>query len=412
MTRQTPRQTRAQRTREALLREGSRVFGERGYPAASVAEICRRAGVANGTFYRYFDSKEEILAALVRAVQEALVEGIQRAAEQAGSGKDAVLLAYRSVLTSISQQPSVVRVVRGAESMTIDLHERFRASLADALGSVLRAGIQAGELRPIDPETAAYGILGIIEFAAMRYIFWEPGALDEGVLQSLDSMILFGFDSGKKAPETHGARPEAPSPGEGAETADALTPQDTRAALLKAAEALFGEVGFHQTSISAIADRADLAQGTFYLYFPGKVEIFVELVREINRRFRREEQVALARLVDRREIEREGFRTFFRFISMYRGAYRILRDAELVDSKTGRWFYESIVKGYIQGLRRGMERGEIRALALEPLAYALLGIGHSIALWSLTEAPTRLVSEGMHERVQDLIEHGVAIYRG
>lgn len=412
MTRQRPQQTKAERTREALLHASNLVFGERGYPASSVAEICRRAGVANGTFYRYFDSKQDVLATLVGAFQAALVEGIQRAAEQAGSGKEAVLLAYRSVLTSISQQPRVIRVVRGAESMTIGLHERFRASLADALGSVMRAGIQAGELRPIDPETAAYGILGIIEFAAMRYIFWEPGALDEGVLQTLDSMILFGFDSGKTSPDRMAHDLVRPLPTESHGVAGDRKPRSTRAALLDAAETLFGEIGVHQASISAIADRAGVSQGTFYLYFPGKVEVFVELVREINRRFRREEQQALARLVDRREIEREGFRTFFRFISMYRGAYRILRDAELVDPKTGRWFYASIVKGYIGGLRRGMEHGEIRALALEPLAYALLGIGHSIALWSLTEAPTRLVSEGMHERVQDLIEHGVAIYRG
>ena len=412
MTGRKPHQTKAERTREALLHAARRVFGERGYPAASVAEICRQADVANGTFYRYFEDKEQILSALVEAFQTSLVEGIQRAAEQAGSGKEALLLAYRSVLTNISQRPRVVRVVRGAESMMIDLHEQFRSSLAEALGSVMRAGIQAGELRPIDPETAAYGILGIIEFAAMRYAFWESGALDEGVLQTLDSMILFGFDSGKlpTGPTSTGGPRPAPSASD-RQTSDRDLPS-TKSGLLEAAEELFGEIGFHQTSVSAIAARAGVAQGTFYLYFPGKTEVFVELVREISRRFRREEQQALARLVDRRAIEREGFRTFFRFISLYRGAYRILRDAELVDPETGRWFYESIVKGYIGGLRRGMERGEIRALALEPLAYALLGIGHSIALWSLTVAPTQLVSEGMQERVQDLIEHGVAIYRG
>jgi AcrR family transcriptional regulator len=210
------------------------------------------------------------------------------------------------------------------------------------------------------------------------------------------------------------AHAEGPRPAPIASDGDpnVSNPPDTRSALLRAAEELFGEIGFHETSVSAIAARAGVAQGTFYLHFPGKAEVFVELVREINRRFRREEPRALARLVDRRAIEREGFRTFFGFISMIRGAYRILRDAELVDPKTGRWFYESIVKGYIGGLRRGMERGEIRALALEPLAYALLGIGHSIALWSLTAAPTHRISEGMQERVQDLIEHGVAIYRG
>ena len=154
-----------------------------------------------------------------------------------------------------------------------------------------------------------------------------------------------------------------------------------------------------------------MAQGTFYLHFPSKVAILAELVREINQRFRDEEHRALAGLADRREMERVGFRTFFRFIGVHRGAYRILREAELVDPSTGRWYYERLARGYVRGLGGGMDRGEIRALAVEPLAYALLGVGHSVALWALTDAEAgaeRVVSEETLRGLMDILENGLA----
>lgn len=47
-------------TRTRLLRVARETFEERGYHRTSVAEICRRASVANGTFYRYFNNKDEV----------------------------------------------------------------------------------------------------------------------------------------------------------------------------------------------------------------------------------------------------------------------------------------------------------------------------------------------------------------
>ena len=171
---------------------------------------------------------------------------------------------------------------------------------------------------------------------------------------------------------------------------------------------MFGQAGFYQTPISGITYVASVAQGTFYLYFPSKVAVFVELVREINRQFRLDEQAALAGLVDRREIERVGFRTFFRFIDAHRSAYRILREAELVDPETGRWYYERLARGYMRGLHGGMDRGEIRALALEPLAYALLGVGHSVALWGQSDGAEAVITESMVAALLDVLERGVA----
>jgi TetR/AcrR family fatty acid metabolism transcriptional regulator len=62
--------------REAILRAATRVFARNGYFNSKVADIARAAGVADGTVYLYFKSKEEILHSIFdRSVEEAISEG-------------------------------------------------------------------------------------------------------------------------------------------------------------------------------------------------------------------------------------------------------------------------------------------------------------------------------------------------
>src|SRR3546814_16621158 len=61
-----PRTERGRRTLRALLDAAAAEFGEKGFHDGSISAITRRAGVALGTFYTYFDSKDAIFRALVR----------------------------------------------------------------------------------------------------------------------------------------------------------------------------------------------------------------------------------------------------------------------------------------------------------------------------------------------------------
>lgn len=68
--------------REAILRAATRVFAQNGYFNSKVADIARAAGVADGTVYLYFKSKEEILRSIFeRGVSEAIAEGRQQLTE-------------------------------------------------------------------------------------------------------------------------------------------------------------------------------------------------------------------------------------------------------------------------------------------------------------------------------------------
>ena len=161
---------------------------------------------------------------------------------------------------------------------------------------------------------------------------------------------------------------------------------ETRARLLEAAEAVFADLGYHDASIVKITEAAGVAQGTFYLYFTGKREIFDELVRDLNRRVRHAMKEASSQGRTRVEAEALGFRAYFRFTAEHTALYRIIRQAEFVSPDMLRYHYDRLSAGYVEGLEAAKARGEVGEIDPEVTAWALMGAGELIGLrWILWE---------------------------
>jgi AcrR family transcriptional regulator len=160
----------------------------------------------------------------------------------------------------------------------------------------------------------------------------------------------------------------------------------TRQRLLEAAEAVFADHGYHDASNVKITEAAGVGQGTFYLYFSSKQEVFDELVRDLNRRVRHAMKEASATGTTRLEAELLGFRAYFRFTAEHPALYRIIRQAEFVSPEMLRYHYDRLSAGYVEGLREAIERGEIAELDPEVAAWALMGMGELIGMrWILWE---------------------------
>ncbi len=158
----------------------------------------------------------------------------------------------------------------------------------------------------------------------------------------------------------------------------------TRRRLLEAAEQVFAELGYHDASIVKITEAAGVAQGTFYLYFTGKQEIFDVLVEDLNTRLRHAMSQASAKGRTRMEVERLGFEAFFRFTAEHPALYRVIRQAEFVSPKMLRLHYDRMAEGYIAGLRRASERGEIAIGDPVVTAWALMAVGEMVGMrWIL-----------------------------
>jgi AcrR family transcriptional regulator len=161
---------------------------------------------------------------------------------------------------------------------------------------------------------------------------------------------------------------------------------ETRAKVLEAAEQVFGELGYHDASIVKITEAAGVGQGTFYLYFAGKQQVFDEVVLDLNTRVRHAMTEASAAGTTRAERELLGFGAFFRFTADHPALYRIIRQAEFVSPEMLRYHYDRLSEGYVEGLREAVESGEIGDVDPKVTAWALMGMGELIGLrWILME---------------------------
>ncbi len=152
-------------TRQRLLRAARELIEHGGYGAASVLAIADGAGVAAGTLYRHFSSKEELFVEVFRAVCDREVQAMQAAAERMppdatqAERLETVLatFAHRALRRprlawALIAEP--VDPLVDAERLT------YRARYAGLIADGLRAGIAAGELPPQNVELVAAALVG------------------------------------------------------------------------------------------------------------------------------------------------------------------------------------------------------------------------------------------------------------
>lgn len=155
----------------------------------------------------------------------------------------------------------------------------------------------------------------------------------------------------------------------------------TRLKLIRAAEKVFGDVGFYEARISEITREAGVAAGTFYLYFPSKDELMRGLIQAINRDLRRTLSEGTRHLSRRADAEQRGFEIFFYdFLPRHRKLYRIIKQAEFADPPLFEWYYRRIAEGYARRLKAAMDRGEFRRWDPELAACALMGIADFVSM--------------------------------
>jgi AcrR family transcriptional regulator len=169
----------------------------------------------------------------------------------------------------------------------------------------------------------------------------------------------------------------------------------TRKKLLAAAEALFGAKGFHGTSVVDITREAGVGQGTFYLYFESKEEVFGQLVRHLSQQLRQALGKAIADADHRLDVEELGVREFIRFSAEHRDLYQIVSESQFIDPELFRWYYERLARGYSRGLRQAMDAGEVVENDPETVSYCLMGASHFLGIrwvaWEKREPPEHVI---------------------
>jgi AcrR family transcriptional regulator len=175
---QTARSQRWQRRKEErpaqLLDAALEEFFEKGFAAARLEDIAARAGVSKGTIYLYFDSKEDVFEALVRAIPQANVEQIRTIAADPSVPADKLL---ERVLKFIGAMLRDERMIKFPRLIISDggrfpkLAETYkREVIARGVGilkPIVERGIAEGTFRDVDAERAGFAALAPLLFVAI-----------------------------------------------------------------------------------------------------------------------------------------------------------------------------------------------------------------------------------------------------
>jgi AcrR family transcriptional regulator len=158
-----------ERTRLQLIEAAVRVFAERGVGGAPVHAVASEAGLANGTFYNHFASKQELIAAVAGHLMDRLADQIAVSSRELEDPAECVSVALRRFNEKACQDPIWGNVTVRLGAGATEVSERIAANLTRDL----EEGIQRGRFKVPTRRAAAdivlgAGLMGVLSVSSGR----------------------------------------------------------------------------------------------------------------------------------------------------------------------------------------------------------------------------------------------------
>jgi AcrR family transcriptional regulator len=188
-----PATERGRQSRQRILEAAERVFGEKGYFPASITEITREAGVAQGTFYVHFKSKREAFNELFEALGQRVRHTAAAAVVGATNRVEAEERGLEAYFDFVNEHPNWYRIVRQAEFVDAAAFRKYYRKLLSGYQRGLRAAMVRGEIQSTDPETLAFCLMGVADLIGMRWPYWTGQPIPRHAFDAMMRFIRHGI---------------------------------------------------------------------------------------------------------------------------------------------------------------------------------------------------------------------------
>jgi AcrR family transcriptional regulator len=173
----TPRTARGERTMRKILDAAREEFGDRGFSESSIVGITQRAGVALGTFYTYFDSKEALFQALVRDMSAQVRDNVGPALADAKDALDGERRALEAFLKFVRDHRDIYRIIDESEFVEPTAYREHYETTAVRIAARLKVARNRGEIArhfsDRDIDVLAWGMMGANVFLGLRFAVWD-----------------------------------------------------------------------------------------------------------------------------------------------------------------------------------------------------------------------------------------------
>lgn len=170
-------------TRQRLVRAALELFTTRGYHPTTTPELARKAGIAEGTIYRHFTGKQQLLNELYRGAARWSTKLVREADAATLGPRDKLGRLAELLIDGAGREPAVVRLFFFQDLVPL-LDDKSRESTREfrgALESLVAQGKADGSVRPGSADVLAAAWLGVVRVALERVMTREWGSNSAGV---------------------------------------------------------------------------------------------------------------------------------------------------------------------------------------------------------------------------------------
>lgn len=189
-----PRTARGRATRRKILDAAAQEFGDKGFHDSSIVSITGRAGVALGSFYTYFESKDELFRALVRDRSD----GVREAVAPAIAGMEPDLAregaALGAFLRFAREHKELYRIIDEAEFVAPEAWREHYFSTAERILDRYRGMHEAGYVREVS-EVEAWDVMGMNVFLGLRFGVQSDDADLDFVIDRAQALLKHGLSA-------------------------------------------------------------------------------------------------------------------------------------------------------------------------------------------------------------------------
>ena len=193
----TPRTERGRRTLRKLLDAAATEFADKGFHEASISGITRRAGVALGTFYTYYDSKDAIFRALVSDMSAGVGRAAREALDPGMGALEVERVALRAFLAFAAEHKEIYRIIDEAEFVDPESYRTHYETIGARIEERLQRGGESGEFIRGLGAPEAWALMGMNVFLGLRYVIWarEGDPESDEIAKRANALLASGIAS-------------------------------------------------------------------------------------------------------------------------------------------------------------------------------------------------------------------------
>jgi TetR/AcrR family fatty acid metabolism transcriptional regulator len=195
--------------RERIIAAAAKLFGEKGYHDTTTAEIAESAGVAAGTIYIYFSSKEELLVAVFEEFLGKHMERLRAGVDAEPTPREKLVKLLTLGLQLMYENPDSARIflsqLRQSTKMITTVAKRSSRAYKDIIEGVLAEGVRSGLCRDVNVQAATSMLFGAFQSTVLEWVADECSYNLMDMSGPLTDFVLHGICCPKDASVTETA---------------------------------------------------------------------------------------------------------------------------------------------------------------------------------------------------------------